>query len=111
MKYLIILSLLSLFACEKEKLPTTPTVINGSIVDENDVPIPGFKVLFYSIVPKGFQPKIITFRLETTSDENGAFSFSQVIPNETQEIKLKAMGVGLSPIPNGFDYAYFINDR
>jgi hypothetical protein len=115
MKYLIILFLLSLFACEKEKLPTTPTVINGIVVDENDVPIPNVYVDFYGKDIKGFRGSYTTLRLNEYSDENGTFSFSHISPNATDVISLEGWGLrdstGLYKIPIGFKYAYFLNDQ
>jgi hypothetical protein len=116
MKYLIILFLLSLMACEKEKLPTTPTVINGSVVDENDVPIPNVSVRFFGTELLGFRGgNASTFYLIERSDENGIFSFSQIIPNETDAITLEGNGVidsaGFVRVPIGFKYTYFLNDQ
>ena len=116
MKYIQLLFFLGIFACEKEKLPTTPTVINGTIVDENDMPFPNCNVEFYGEEFIGFRGgNAIPFYLVERSDENGIFSFSQIVPNETDEIVLRVLGVkdsiGFNRIPIGFKYAYFLNDQ
>jgi hypothetical protein len=116
MKYLIILSLLGLFACEKEKLPTTPTVINGSVVDENENPVPNLMLFFYGYEIRGFRGDDVTFNINQVSDRDGFFTFSQVIPEKTDEFRLFVEGViddstGLPRLLDDFHYTYFLNDQ
>ncbi|SOE21343.1 hypothetical protein SAMN06298216_1815 [Spirosomataceae bacterium TFI 002] len=87
MKYVLLLSLFGLFACEKY-LPSRPTVINGMVVDENENPIPDVSFEFYGSEYKFWSQGKQTFWKNGTTNENGEFHVSQVIPRGTYNFQL-----------------------
>ena len=78
---LSILPLALLQACKKS-LPSTPTVITGKVIDENNMPVEGVKLAFSGAKMKGISP-IPTFRIEAETNKAGVYSFSQVVPDGT----------------------------
>ncbi|SOE21342.1 hypothetical protein SAMN06298216_1814 [Spirosomataceae bacterium TFI 002] len=114
MRYLLLLSIIGLFACERD-LPKKPTIINGKVLDENENPIPFVFVYFYGTGSKGLQGADITFYQQMVTLEDGSFLFSKITPKETVEYNFAALGEldqkRTPQIPEGFKYIYYFNDK
>jgi hypothetical protein len=97
------LPLLALAACEKN-LPSTPTIVTGKVTDENNLPVEGVEFLFYGTDKKGLSG-IPTFDLSATSDKEGIYRFSQVIPNGTDNASI--LPQESNKFRFGIDYSIF----
>jgi hypothetical protein len=98
-KFLIALGVvppLVISSCRKtEPLPTTPTVITGKVIDENNMPVEGWELMFYGSKLNGISATS-TFQEQKMTDVNGLFSFSVVVPQDTGK-------VGFAPLAFRFD--------
>lgn len=93
-KFLIALGVvppLVLSACKKDELPKTATVITGKVIDENNMPVEGWELLFYGIERKGISG-VDTFAEQKFTDSNGVFSFSITIPSDTVNVRFGPLG-------------------
>ena len=93
-KFLIALGVvppLVLSACKKDELPKTATVIIGKVIDENNMPVEGWELLFYGIERKGISG-VDTFAEQKFTDSNGVFSFSITIPSDTVNVRFGPLG-------------------
>ena len=94
-KFLIALGVLPplvLEACKKDiPLPTTPTIITGKVIDENNMPVEGWQLMFYGIERKGVS-SVDTFTEQKFTDSNGFFSFSVVVPPNTDSVTFGPLG-------------------
>jgi len=93
-KFLIALGVvppLVLSACKKDELPKTATVITGKVIDENNMPVEGWELLFYGIERKGISGAD-TFAEQKFTDSNGVFSFSITIPSDTVNVRFGPLG-------------------
>jgi hypothetical protein len=104
LKGLVLASPLLLGGCKKDLLPKTATVISGKVMDDKGKPIEnvplefsGYRVSGGSIAGGGIKED--TFKIEKSSDKNGVFEFSQVVPEITQDTYF-SMG-------DTFIYSYF----
>ena len=71
-------------SCGKDEFPSTPTVITGKVVDENDKPVEGVKFRFSGFYLKGISP-IPTFSLDTETNKDGIYNVSYIITNGEAE--------------------------
>ena len=67
---LSILPLALLQACKKS-LPSTPTVITGKVIDENNMPVEGFMFSFSGIDKKNLINGLPTFLERQKTDKQG----------------------------------------
>ena len=77
-----------LISCEKEKLPTTPTVIKGLVVDENDKPVQEAYLTFIGEEQTGWLTFETTFKTSAFTKEDGSFTLSHVVPDKTDRVYL-----------------------
>lgn len=85
----ILPSLFFVFSCKKYKFPTTPTVIKGKVIDQDGLPVKGLDFVFGGT--EGIPGKV-TFSSNTFTDSEGNFSFSQIIPKETDQASITPIG-------------------
>ena len=71
-------------SCGKDEFPSTPTVITGKVVDENDKPVEGVKFRFSGFYLKGISP-IPTFGLDAETNKDGIYNISYVVTNGEAE--------------------------
>ncbi|PWJ59666.1 hypothetical protein CLV98_102500 [Dyadobacter jejuensis] len=90
----------------KEKLPTSPTIVTGKIIDENGLPLEGAGLGLSGINWEGFNP-IPTFTMTTESDKEGNYKFSQVVPKDTEVVNILPRSTDKVPIGNQ-GYAHYI---
>ncbi len=94
-KFLIALGVvppLVLGACKKDpNWPSTPTIIKGKVIDENNMPVESWDFLFIGIEKKGIYG-VDTFSEQKLTDVNGLYSFSVVIPQNTDKIDFYPLG-------------------
>lgn len=92
-------SLLTL-SCKADRLPT---IITGKVTDEKGIPIENITFSFKGydsscncfIYTGGTGTQKEIFNLETVSDKNGNFNFSQVVQGTTNEIYLSIINFNL----------------
>lgn len=90
---LIILSLFSFVSCKKDKFPSTPTIVNGKVVDENDIPIEGYEFQFSGFNSTGLLKGNPTYNEYKQTNKEGVFYFSWVVSSDTDEVSLKPVGL------------------
>ena len=106
-KFLITLGVvppLVLAACKEDAFPTTPTVITGRVVDENDKPVEGVKFKFSGIKPKGISGYPI-FDVDGITDQEGVYKISQVVTNEANTTSFLPT---YSPKYSSYQYSYYV---
>ncbi|WP_215238957.1 carboxypeptidase-like regulatory domain-containing protein [Dyadobacter helix] len=93
----------------KDKLPTTPTIVRGKIIDENGDPLEGAGLRLSGVNLKGFSG-YDTFSITTESDKNGMYELSQVAPQDTEQIDILPRTTDKVPLNIGIgDYvSYFL---
>ena len=112
-KFLIALGVLPplvLKACKKNTpLPTTPTIITGKVIDENNMPVEGWELMFYGSKLNGISA-ISTFQEQKFTDVNGVFSFSVIVPQDTDSVGFAPLGFRYDDklIRKNPDYLLFI---
>ena len=95
-------------AC-KEKLPSTPTIVTGKIIDENGLPLEGAGLDMAGIKWKGFTP-IPTSGVTTESDKDGIYRMSLVVPEGTGDLSILPYSTNKVPIGNqGYAHYIFLN--
>ena len=65
-------------SCGKDEFPSTPTVITGKVIDENNKPVEGFELQFSGYYQKGTSPVPI-FDETGKTNNNGIYSISYVV--------------------------------
>ncbi len=85
----------------KEKLPTSPTIVTGKIIDENGLPLEGAGLRLSGTDVKGFAGTT-TFSITTESDKDGNYKLSQIIPKNTDHISILSMSTDRVPKDQGF---------
>ncbi len=88
-----------LAAC-KDKLPSTPTVVKGKIIDENGKPLEGAGLRLSGTDVKGFAGAE-TFSITAESDKDGGYKLSQLIPKNTDRISILPMHTDKVPLNIG----------
>ncbi|MDZ7900082.1 MAG: hypothetical protein U5N85_18925 [Arcicella sp.] len=78
-------------SCGKDELPKTATTITGKVVDENNKPVEGWGLFFTGIERKGISG-VETFAEQKFTDSNGVFSFSVVVPPNTDSVNFLPLG-------------------
>lgn len=69
---------LILSSCEKDEFPSTPTILIGTVVDENDKPIEGFELQFSGYYQKGIS-SIPSFDVNEKTNKDGIYYISYVV--------------------------------
>ena len=88
-----------LVAC-KDKLPSTPTIVTGKIIDQDGNPLEGAGLRLSGTNWKGFTP-VPTFPSVTTeSDKDGNYKLSQLIPKDTEVVSILSMSTDKVPVGN-----------
>lgn len=102
--FLIFISLLSFSSCKKDKFPSTPTIITGKVIDENEIPIEGYQFQFSGKDKTNFLNSNITFDSKFETNKDGVYSTSIMVPSNTSSTTFKPIGFKL---PGGnFDPLY-----
>jgi hypothetical protein len=65
-------------SCGKDEFPSTPTILTGKVINENDKPVEGFELKFSGYHQKGTSP-IPTFDETGTTNSDGIYSISYVV--------------------------------
>ncbi len=89
-----------LAAC-KDKLPSTPTIVKGKIIDENGNPLEGAGLRLTGREIKGFSGTV-TFSITIESDKDGLFKLTQIAPDRTEEISILPMSTDRITLDQGF---------
>ncbi|MCU0470141.1 MAG: Ig-like domain-containing protein [Arcicella sp.] len=112
-KFLIALGVvppLVLEACsDTTPKPKTPTIVTGKVIDENNMPVEGWEVMFYGLEKIGISG-IDTFAEQKFTDSNGVFSFSVIVPSNTDSVDFGPLGFRSNDKLNrkNSDYLLFI---
>ncbi len=94
----------------KEKLPSTPTIVTGKIIDENGLPLEGAGLRLTGRNIKGITAGYATFSIYVESDKEGMYRLSQLVPKETNEISILPYSTTKVPIGNqGYAHYIFLN--
>lgn len=95
-KFLISLGVvppLVIASCEKDfPLPTTLTIINGKVIDENNMPVKDWGFTFSGYDATRI-PNVNTFAENTLTNKDGIYNFSLVIPQSTSYINFNPIGI------------------
>jgi hypothetical protein len=83
--------LLVLSSCTDPKVPNTPTIVVGSVMDGDNIPLEGIS-LFMSGYKRVGLSGTGTFDTEVTTDKNGKFTLSYVVPRGTDAVTIQALG-------------------
>ncbi|WP_149240747.1 hypothetical protein [Dyadobacter sp. 32] len=84
----------------KEKLPSTPTIVTGKIIDENGLPLEGAGLRLSGTDVKGFAGAE-TFSITAESDKDGNYKLSQLIPKDTDRIGILPRSTDKVPLNIG----------
>ena len=85
----------------KEKLPSTPTIVTGKIIDENGLPSEGAGLRLTGRNIKGYGG-YSTFSITIESDKDGLYRLSQFVPKDTNEMSILPYTTSKVPISVGF---------
>lgn len=85
-------------SCE-EKLPTSPTIVTGKVIDENGLPLEGAGLRLSGTDVKGFAGTT-TFSITAESGKDGTYELSQIIPKNTNHISILSMYTDKVPTGN-----------
>jgi hypothetical protein len=84
-------SLFLLSSCIDPKVPSTPTIVIGTVIDGDNMPMEGISLLMSGFKQSGVS-SVNPFRAEATTDKNGKFTLSYVIPRGTDIVSIQALG-------------------
>ncbi len=102
-KYLLLgISVIIFTNCEK-KLPSTLTVVNINLIDENDKPVEGYTFQINGFYPKGLSA-IGTFNEFLKTDSKGNITFEKLVISPTKNITI-------SPISDSFKEQILIKTK
>ncbi len=88
LKYLLIgISVILFTNCEK-KLPSTLTVVNVNLIDENEKPVEGYTFQITGSYPKGLSA-IGTFNEFLKTDKQGKITFEKLVVKPTKDISIQ----------------------
>lgn len=90
----------------KEKLPSTPTIVTGKIVDENNQPMSGIIFELYGIDQTGILKQRETFNIKSESDKDGKYEVSVLIPNTTNWVTFRISPMNTLRIFNNYQTFY-----
>lgn len=90
----------------KEKLPSTPTIVTGKIVDENNQPMSGIIFELYGIDQTGILKRHETFNIKSESDKDGKYEVSVLIPNTTNQVTFRISAMNPLRIFNNYQTFY-----
>lgn len=97
----------------KEKLPTSPTIVTGKIIDENGAPLEGAGLRLSGFNVKGYTGGYNTFSITIESDKNGLYKLSQLVPENTNQMSILPYSTNKIPLDQGFggyhDYIFLNN--
>jgi hypothetical protein len=82
----IALPLLLASSC-KEELPDVPTLVTGQVIDENGQPLEGAGLRLTGVDNRGWSG-VPTFSITTETDSDGAYRFSQVVPKNSDDVRI-----------------------
>ncbi|MDF7819820.1 hypothetical protein P1X15_19520 [Runella sp. MFBS21] len=100
-----IILILTLISCEKT-LTSTPTIVTGRVIDENNTPVEGVEFRFSGYDQKNAFSHSETFYLTALTDKDGIYYLSQVIPNGTDNANI--LPLETSKFRFGMDYNIFL---
>lgn len=109
-KALSILPVALMQACQKS-FPSTPTIVTGKVIDENNLPVEGVEFQFSGIYKKGISGGGSTFNLRTQSDKDGVYRFSQVIPDATDDASIKVESNAKFDFNFKYQVLFFFNGK
>ena len=90
------------------KLPSTPTIVTGKIIDENGLPLEGAGLRLSGSQLKGFSGRD-TFSIYMESGKEGMYRLSQLVPKETNAISILPYSTNKVPLDQGFGgYHHYI---
>ena len=72
--------------CEK-KLPSTLTIVNVNLIDENDKPVEGYTFKITGSYPKGLS-RLSTFSELIKTNKQGNLTFEKLITKPTKDISI-----------------------
>ncbi|PWJ59670.1 hypothetical protein CLV98_102504 [Dyadobacter jejuensis] len=84
----------------KEKLPTSPTIVTGKIIDEKGLPLEGAGLRLSGTNWKGFTPVPTFLSVTAESDKDGNYKLSQLIPKDTEVVSILSMATDKVPTGN-----------
>jgi hypothetical protein len=87
----------------KVKFPSTPTIVVGKMIDENDMPIEGALIRMSGSKRQGLSATG-TFSIDTLTGKDGNYTLSYVIPRGTDFVNISP--VGSSTINDQTHYTY-----
>ncbi|MCE6987456.1 hypothetical protein [Dyadobacter sp. CY323] len=93
----------------KDRLPSTPTIVTGRIIDENGDPLEGAGLRLSGSNLKGFSG-YDTFSITAESDRNGMYQLSQVAPEDTEQISIASRSTSQIKIDNQHYKVYVFAD-
>ncbi len=79
-KFLGVLGILPpiLFSCGKDEFPDRDTIITGKVIDENDMPVVGFKFQFGADYAKGLH-RLPIFDVIGETNKDGIYTISHIV--------------------------------
>lgn len=101
LQLLSIIPTMFLYSC-KDNFPTDPTVITGTVIGEDDLPVKGVKIRLAGSKRKGLSLLDTFDPVISTTDSAGRYTLSQVIPKETDIVDILIVD-GSSDAPNASD--------
>ncbi len=93
----------------KFKLPSTPTIVKGKIIDENGNHLEGAGLRLSGLELKGFSGTV-TFSITIESDKNGLYELSQIAPAKTEQISILSRTTELILVGNQGYRPYYLID-
>ncbi len=84
----------------KEKLPSTPTIVTGKIIDENGLPLEGAGLRLTGRNIEGITGGYATFSIYMESDKEGRYKLTQLLPKDTDEVTIASMSTSKIIVDN-----------
>lgn len=85
----------------KEKLPSTPTIVTGRIIDENGLPLEGAGLRLTGRKLEGYSG-VQTFSITIESDKYGMYQLPKLVPKDTDQMSILPYSTNKVPLDQGF---------
>ncbi len=99
--------ILAVAACEKG-FPSTPTVVTGKVIDENNLPVEGVEFIYGGARQKGLS-YIPTFDINILTDKEGIYKGSFIVTGDTDFVTLKPIGNAKFDFTFKYDVLFLLN--
>ncbi|MDQ6482137.1 carboxypeptidase-like regulatory domain-containing protein [Dyadobacter sp. LHD-138] len=90
----------------KEKLPATPTIVTGRVVDQNNVPLEGARIIMIGAERAGLSG-FEKFSVFSDTDQQGNYTLSQILPKGTDYVIVQSESTSKVSIDEGNYIPYF----